>query len=147
MNFLKYITGLNSFSITGCDNLSNVSILSNFTTLQNVTINNAKKLTDLSFCKNLELLRTLNLEKCAISNLQPLKNNFSLVSLNLKDNPLSDMSVDIDDGKNKSNLQVLVNLNKNGNLKNLYIGGNGSLIKDYSILNDGTNWNDKSGWN
>lgn len=146
MNFLKYINGLTSISINGAPNLKDLSALTRFSTLNSVTINNAKSFSNLDFCSGLTSLQTLNVNGCSVSNLHPLKNVTSLQSLDLRNNPVGDSAVDKDDGKSKSNLAVLANLNKIGALRKLYLGGEGTSITDYTILNDGTRWDEKVGW-
>ena len=90
-------------------------------------------------------LAALDVRYCSVSNILSLKNATELVSLDLRDNPLGDSSVDSEDGQSKSNLEVLANLNMKHNLKKLYLGGSGTSITDYSKISS-LNWDEKDGF-
>ena len=119
---------LNTLKIESCENFDTNSI------------KNCKSLTDVSlnFCNinstdnfsNLEKLTVLDLSNNSISDLTGLANLKNLKTLKIENNCLYDNS-----------LKVLLELNKNGNLKNLYINGNDSIL-NLDLLNQG-NWEEK----
>ena len=119
---------LNILRIESCENFDSNSI------------KNCKSLTDvaLNFCNisntdnfsNLENLTTLDLSNNNISDLTGLQNLKNLKTLKIENNCLYDNS-----------LQILLDLNKNGNLKNLHIKGNNSIL-NLDLLNQG-NWEEK----
>ena len=119
---------LNTLKIESCENFDTNSI------------KNCKSLTDVSlnFCNinstdnfsNLENLTALDLSNNSISDLTGLSNLKNLKTLKIENNCLYDNS-----------LKVLLELNKNGNLKNLYIKGNDSIL-NLDLLNHG-NWEEK----
>ena len=119
---------LNILRIESCENFDSNSI------------KNCRSLTDvaLNFCNisntdnfsNLENLTTLDLSNNNISDLTGLQNLKNLKTLKIENNCLYDNS-----------LQILLDLNKNGNLKNLHIKGNNSIL-NLDLLNQG-NWEEK----
>lgn len=84
--------------------------------------------------KKLNLSGTTN----GFSNLEPLKNMNLLEELNLNNcNGIYDSYNDV------QNLEILVNLHKNGTLNKLYFSGNSSIIDWTPLTNSG--WQQESG--
>ncbi len=123
-------------------NVNNVSGLSDLVNLKTLDLSN-NKIMNITGLENLINLEKLILSNNQISNLYPLKNLNTLQWLNLENNLIYDNTPD-PDGHSFNNIQLLVDLNKNGNLKNLFIKGNSGIV-NFSPLFDLT-WDGKSGF-
>ena len=128
------------------DNVLDISNIKNCTKLERVYLSYTN-IQSLNGIENLTSLQRLDLKNNNISSLKPLEKLTSLQILNLSNNVIADSSAYTDaDGSTKryNNLEILANLNKNGNLKTLYLEGNDNII-DWSPLSN-LSWEEKSGW-
>ena len=143
---LECFTNLQALIVKFTSKILDISAIKECTTLKYVNIGYAH-IQSLNGLENLSDLRTLILNDNNISSLKPLENLKNLEELNLSNNAISDTSSYVDsDGSTKTynNLEILVNLNKNGKLKKLYLAGNDNII-NWSPLSS-LKWTDKSGW-
>ena len=122
-----------------------------FGNLKNLTIQSCKNF-DMSSIENCVTLESLKLNYCDISSTEKLKNLKNITTLDLSNNNISSLE-NLENLENvttiylnnnclyDSELQTLVNLNKNGKLRSLHISGNVGII-DTSIL-DTVSWQEK----
>ena len=93
-------------------------------------------------------LKIFNAEGNKIAALKFLENCKNLNSINLQKNCIYDNSSyynDLGEQMTYSNVDLLINLNRTGNLRNLYLEGNTGITK-WNKLAEITNWEGKSGW-
>ena len=136
---LTQLTALSAYNT----NVSDISQISNLTNLTSVYMaNNA--ITDVENIGSLINVSSLSLNGNYISNgLQVFSKLQNLETLNLSDNSITDTSTYYDaSGKmiRYNVLDVLVGLNKNYKLKNLYISGNNGIIDKSILTQSGTSW-------
>ena len=124
----KEFGNLKKLTIQSCKNFD-MSAIENCISLQDLKLNYCD-IASTEKLRNLINITELDLSNNNISSLEGLENLQNLTTLHLENNCLDDTV-----------LQTLVNLNKNGKLKNLYISGNSGIINT-SIL-DTVNWNTK----
>ena len=106
-----------------------MSSIENCVTLESLKLNYCD-ISSTEKLKNLKNITTLDLSNNNISSLENLENLENVTTIYLNNNCLYD-----------SELQTLVNLNKNGKLRSLHISGNVGII-DTSIL-DTVSWQEK----
>ena len=167
-NVTEFHTGVNSDIIYSCDykcfnlnwpKISDITCpymnsvdgtiggIKNLTNLRSLNLG-VDSIVDLSGIENLTNLQSLDLSSNQIKDVHKLGNLNKLSTLNLSNNCIFDDTTFFDENNNKvkiKNLEVLANMNKNGQLRNLYLSGN-TGITDWSILSNITNWIGKSGW-
>ena len=147
MRRLGTLTNLTSLRLFDCDNISDLSPLSNLTNLTSLNLGSCDNISDLTPLSNLTNLTSLDLFACDnISDLSPLSNLTNLTSLylfacdNISDfTPLSNLtnltSLDLDSCGNISDLTPLSNLTNLTSLDLAYCGN----ISDLSPLSSLTN--------
>ena len=143
---LECFTNLQTLTMNYTSKILDISAIKGCKTLKNVTLGYCN-IQSINGLENLSNLQTLTLNDNNISSLKPLENLKNLEELNLNNNAISDTSSYIDsDGSTKTynNLEILANLNKTGNLKNLYLKGNDNII-NWSPLSS-LKWTEKTGW-
>ena len=127
--------------------LKDCNALNEISTLTEININYqlVEEIDDFSNLQNLEIF---NAEGNKIAALKFLENCKNLNRINLQKNCIYDTSSYYNDSGEQitySNVDLLINLNKNGNLRNLYLQGNAGITK-WDKFAEITNWEGKSGW-
>ena len=169
LDALQYINGLTSLSISGYkllpsfskdtalnkltgiyisdSSFDNIEFVKNAPNLKTIKILNSN-IKSLKGIENNTSLTEINLSGNSISSTKELENLTQLSSLNLENNCIYDTSTYIDTSGETityNNLDILANLNRNGNLRYLYLSGNKGII-NWSPLSSISNWTGKSGW-
>lgn len=88
---IKDLTNLTSLLLSNNNKISNINLISNFTKLRILDIEELQ-LDDISMLKNLTNLQTLSFAKNKITDISPLKNLTKLSDLNISNNKISDIT-------------------------------------------------------
>lgn len=143
LNLLTNVTEIN-LNVNGTLDVSDMSSLNNLT---KVTLYNVSNVNILNMLP-LQNLTSLTLVNSQVSDISPLEKAMNLQTLNLYNSLIYDRisytSISGEVRNNALSLQILLDLNKNHNLRNLYLEYCDN-ITDFSILQSG-NWNDKRGF-
>ena len=120
------LLNLKTIKFEGCVSadfgITSLDFLKDNKELVNLTITN-NKITELSALKNLENLESVNLKGNSITSLKGIENLINLKSLDISNNSLYD-TFSYQDGSKVNNIDIIKQLNKNGSLNELHIGGN-----------------------
>ncbi len=120
------LLNLKVVSFLGCDSadfgITSLEFLKDNIELNSLYITN-NKITDINAIQNLTKLKDINFNKNSISSLRGIENLLNLEKLNVANNSLYD-TYSYQDGTTLDNIDIIKNLNKTGNLKDLYISGN-----------------------
>ena len=120
------LLNLKVVSFLGCDSadfgITSLEFLKDNIELNSLYITN-NKITDISAIQNLTKLKNINFNKNSISSLKGIENLLNLEKLNVANNSLYD-TYSYQDGTTLNNIDIIKNLNKTGNLKDIYISGN-----------------------
>ena len=138
-------------SILSCSYMKSIDgtigAIKNLNTLKTLNLN-YDSIIDLKGIEKLNNLTGLQLYNNQIKDVHNLENLKNIVKLNLNNNCLYDDTTFFNDNNEKikvKNLEILANMNRTGALRELYLSGN-TGITDWSILSNITNWTGKSGW-
>ena len=132
-----YVEGTPHFSnlktiILEYTGMTNLDAFSDCTNLTSLTITNSK-ITDISGLEDCTKIQTLDLSNNSVSNLRALSLMKNLSTLNLNNNSIYNNIFDSKINANVSNVEIIKNLNTNGNLKNIHLLNN--KFDDYTELN------------
>ena len=133
------LLNLKVVSFLGCDSadfgITSLEFLKDNIELNSLYITN-NKITDISAIQNLTKLKDIKFNKNSISSLKGIENLLNLEKLNVANNSLYD-TYSYQDGTTLNNIDIIKNLNKIGNLKDLCISAN--EIQNFSEL-DKLSW-------
>ena len=139
---LSKLSNLKNLSIKNCEKIKSIpKLIASKENLKTISITNCK-VEDITGLTGLDLT-VIDLSNNNVTNLKSLENMTSLASLTLVNNGLYNIASYLDEGnvpKTVNNIDILVNLNKEGSLRTLKLSGNRG-ITEFSKLQNLT-WNE-----